>query len=56
MKLEPIIQSEVSQKENHQYSILIQILMIHNLFHLNLENGVWGLKEKMKVNILNFKI
>ena len=23
MKLEPIIQSEVSQKEKHQYSILI---------------------------------
>ena len=26
MKLEPIIQSEVSQKEKHQYSILIYIL------------------------------
>ena len=25
MKLEPIIQSEVSQKENHQYSILMHI-------------------------------
>ena len=25
MKLEPIIQSEVTQKENHQYSILTQI-------------------------------
>ena len=25
MKLEPIIQSEVSQKENHQYSILTHI-------------------------------
>ena len=25
MKLEPIIQSEVSQKEKHQYSILIRI-------------------------------
>ena len=25
MKLEPIIQSEVSQKEKHQYSILTQI-------------------------------
>ena len=24
MKLEPIIQSEVSQKEKHQYSILMQ--------------------------------
>ena len=27
MKLEPIIQSEVSQKEKHQYSILTQIYM-----------------------------
>ena len=25
MKMEPIIQSEVSQKEKHQYSILMQI-------------------------------
>ena len=25
MKLEPIIQSEVSQKEKHQYSVLMQI-------------------------------
>ena len=25
MKLEPVIQSEVSQKEKHQYSILTQI-------------------------------
>jgi len=32
------------------------MLMIHNLFHLNLENGVLGLKEKMKVNILIFYI
>ncbi|KAB0384453.1 hypothetical protein FD755_006370 [Muntiacus reevesi] len=28
MKLEPIIQSKVSQKENHQYSILIKMVMI----------------------------
>ena len=27
MKLEPIIQSEVSQKEKHQYNILINIYM-----------------------------
>ena len=26
MKLEPIIQSEVSQKEKHQYSILMQYI------------------------------
>ena len=28
MKLEPIIQSEVSQKEKHQYSILTNIYEI----------------------------
>ena len=28
MKLEPIIQSEVSQKEKHQYSILMNIYRI----------------------------
>ena len=27
MKLEPLIQSEVSQKEKHQYSILMHIYM-----------------------------
>ena len=27
MKLEPIIQSEISQKEEHQYSILTHIYM-----------------------------
>ena len=26
MKLEPIIQTEVSQKEKHQYSILMQMV------------------------------
>ena len=30
MKLEPIIQSEVSQKEKHQYSILTHICGIKN--------------------------
>ena len=30
MKLEPIIQSEVSQKEKHQYSILMHIHGIYN--------------------------
>ena len=29
MKLEPIIQSEVSQKEKHQYTILTHIYGIH---------------------------
>ena len=30
MKLEPIIQSEVSQREKHQYSILMHIYGIGN--------------------------
>ena len=30
MKLKPIIQSEVSQKEKHQYSILTHIYGIYN--------------------------
>ena len=30
MKLEPIMQSEVSQKEKHQYSILMHIYGIQN--------------------------
>ena len=29
MKLEPIIQKEISQKEKHQYSILTHIYGIH---------------------------
>ena len=31
MKLEPIIQSEVSQKEKHQYSILTHIYVFYVL-------------------------
>ena len=37
MKLEPIIQSEVSQKEKHQYSILTQIYIeFRNTITMNL--------------------
>ena len=35
MKLEPIIQSEVSQKEKHQYSMLLMLLLSH-LSHVQL--------------------
>ena len=31
MKLEPIIQSEVSQKEKHQYSMLLLLLQLSRL-------------------------
>ena len=36
MKLEPTIQSEVSQKEKHQYSILTHIYGIRNMVMITL--------------------
>ena len=36
MKLEPIIQSEVSQKEKHQYSILMHIYGIRKMVTITL--------------------
>ena len=36
MKLEPIIQSEVSQKEKHQYSILKHILEFRKMVTITL--------------------
>ena len=38
MKLEPIIQSEVSQKEKHQYSILKHIYEKTNKNNLKIKN------------------
>ena len=40
MKLEPIIQSEVSQKEKHQYSILMHIYTIASL-SIHLLMDIW---------------
>ena len=44
MKLEPIIQSEVSQKEKHQYSILTHIetwrAAIHGVAELDTTEGL----------------
>ena len=34
MKLEPIIQSELSQKEKHQYTILTHTYGIYSKWHL----------------------
>ena len=34
MKLEPIIQSEISQKEKHQYSMVLLLLSCFGLFRL----------------------
>ena len=36
MKQEPIIQSEVSQKEKHQYSILMLLLLLSHFSHVQL--------------------
>ena len=36
MKLEPIIQSEVSQKEKHQYSILMQYMEFRKMVTITL--------------------
>ena len=39
MKLEPIIQSEVSQKEKHQYSMLL--LLLSHISHVRLFATPW---------------
>ena len=36
MKLEPIIQSEVSQKEKHQYSMLLLLLLLSHFSRVQL--------------------
>ena len=42
MKLEPIIQSEVSQKEKHQYSMLLLLLLLLSCFsHVRLCTTPW---------------
>ena len=42
MKLEPIIQSEVSQKEKHQYSILMHI---YGIYKDDNDNPVCGVQD-----------
>ena len=60
MKLEPIIQSEVSQKENHQYSVLMHIYGIQKDGNDDpireiakqtqiQRTGLWTLWEKVRV-------
>ena len=48
MKLEPIIQSEVSQKEKHQYSILTHICETAKETHMYI-TVFWTLWEKARV-------
>ena len=38
MRLEPMIQSEVSQKEKHKYCILRHI---HGIMNVNIDNPTW---------------
>ena len=49
MKLEPIIQSEVSQKEKHQYSILTCIYARQQKRHRCKKTDFWTLWEKARV-------
>ena len=42
MKLEPIIQSEVSQKEKQQYSILMHIMEFRKMVPMILHAGQQG--------------
>ena len=45
MKLEPIIQSEVSQKEKHQYSILMHIYGIYK----DGNNPIWETAKETQI-------
>ena len=59
MKLEPILQSEVSQKENHQYSILTYIYEFRKMVMITLyvrqqetqmyRTDLWTLWERERV-------
>ena len=46
MKLEPIIQSEVSQKEKHQYSILTHIYHIYIEFRKMVTITLYARQQK----------
>ena len=60
MKLEPVVQSEVSQKEKHQYSILMHIMELRKMVMMTLytrqqkrhrckEQTLWTLRENVRV-------
>ena len=49
MKLEPIIQSEVSQREKHQYSILMHMLYVRQQKRHRCKEQTFGLWEKARV-------
>ena len=45
MKLEPIIQSEVSQKEKHQYSMLL-LLLLSRFSIQYISANIWNLERR----------
>ena len=51
MKLEPIIESEVSQKEKHQYSILTHI---YGIYKDGNDNPVCKTAEETQMCIMDF--
>ena len=51
MKLEPIIQSEVSQKEKHEYSILTHI---YGILKDSNDNPVWETTKETQMCITDF--
>ena len=48
MKLEPIIQSEVSQREKHQYSILMHMLYVRQQKRHRCKEQTFGLCGKRR--------
>ena len=54
MKLEPIIQSEVSQKEKHQYSILMHINPVCETAKETqmYRTVIWTLRERARVGMI----
>ena len=60
MKLEPIIQSEVSQKEKHQYNIFIHIhththshIYIHGIYKDDNNNPICKAAKETQIDVKN---
>ena len=45
MKLEPIKQSEVSQKEKHQYILSIYMTVYNNIYTIYINAYIWNLER-----------
>ena len=51
MKLEPIIQSEISQKEKHQYSMLLLLLLLSHISHVRLFATPWTVAHQAPLSL-----